>query len=221
MDIFSNWETSGAVVRLNTQAAGAAGAEYWVEVYKFDGTDYFYEAETEKKTISGTAASWSKLKWVDGLNLVDGKLNFAAGDDILLLACHAGGTSEVRFGLAQSTYEGSVLGYLGNGTAFQLTSPSAVMVRLTDDPTLNVNEINGMSNFSVYPNPASDVINVTLNKEVSATITVLDVTGKVVKTSTINGTTTSINTTGLSNGVYYVNITDGTSVSTEKVVIKK
>jgi hypothetical protein len=59
MDIFTNWETSGAVVRLNTQAAGAAGAEYWVEVFKFDGTDYVYEAESERKTIAGTAATWS------------------------------------------------------------------------------------------------------------------------------------------------------------------
>jgi len=220
MDVFTNWETTGAVVRLNAQAAGAAGAEYWVEAFKYDGTDYIYTAETERKTISGTAAMWSKLKWVDG-DLVAGKLNFTAGDDILLLACHNGGTTEVRFGLAQNTYEGSVLGYLGDGSAFQLTSPSAVMVRLTDDPLLNVNEINEASNFSVSPNPASEVINVKLNNAENAVITITDLAGKTVNNTTSNGISTSISTSGLNSGVYFVNVTIGNSTSTQKVVIRK
>lgn len=221
MDVFNDWLTTGAVVRLNTQAAATAGAEYWVEVFKFDGTDYVYEAETERKTISGTAATWSKLKWVDGTNLVNGKLNLATGDDILLLACHNGGTSEVRFGMAQNTYEGSVLGFLGDGSAFQLTSPGAIMVRLTDDPTLDVNEINEVSNFTVSPNPASEVINVKLNNADNAVITISDLAGKVVSTTTSNGISTSVSTAGLNSGVYMVNVTIGNSTSTQKVVIKK
>ena len=221
MDIFNDWITTGAVVRLNTQAAGAAGAEYWVEVFKFDGTDYIYEAESERKTIAGTAATWSSLKWIDGVNLVNGKLNLTAGDDILLLACHNGGASDVRFGLAQNTYEGSVLGFSGDGSAFQLTSPGSVMVRLTDDPILNVNEINEVSNFTVSPNPANDVINVKLINADDAVITISDLAGKVVSTTTSNGISTSVSTASLNSGVYLVNVTIGNSTSTQKVVIKK
>jgi hypothetical protein len=221
MDIFNDWITTGAVVRLNTQAAGAAGAEYWVEVFKFDGTDYIYEAESERKTIAGTAATWSSLKWIDGVNLVNGKLNLTAGDDVLLLACHNGGASDVRFGLAQNTYEGSVLGFSGDGSAFQLTSPGAVMVRLTDDPILNVNEINEVSNFTVSPNPANDVINVKLNNADNAVITISDLAGKVVSTSSSNGISTSVSTANLNSGVYLINVTIGNSTSTQKVVIKK
>jgi hypothetical protein len=221
MDIFTNWETSGAVVRLNAQAAATAGAEYWVEVFKYDGTDYVYEAETERKTVSGTAASWSKLKWVDGANLVAGKLNFTAGDDILLLACHSGGTSEVRFGYAQNTYEGSVLGFSGDGSAFQLSTPGAIMVRLTDDPTLNVNEIEEEANFTVSPNPANDVINIKLNNAETAEISITDLAGKTVKNVTSNGISTSVSTSGLNSGVYFVNVTIGNATSTQKVVIKK
>ena len=220
MDVFNDWITTGAVVRLNTQAAGAAGAEYWAEVYKFDGTDYVYTAETERKTIAGTAATWSKLKWIDG-ELVDGKLNLTAGDDILLVACHNGGQSEVRFGLAQNTYEGTVLGYLGDGSAFQLTSPNAIMVRLTDDATLNTNELAEVSNFTVSPNPASDVINVKLNNVTSAVITISDLAGKVVNTTSTVGVSTSVSTAGLNSGVYFVNVTIGNTTSTQKVVIKK
>ena len=75
--------------------------------------------------------------------------------------------------------------------------------------------------ISVFPNPANEVINISLNKEVSATLTLLDVSGKVVRTQTLNGISTSINTASLNSGVYFVTINDGTSVSTQKVVIKK
>jgi hypothetical protein len=220
MDIFNDWSTTGAVVRLNTQAAGAAGAEYWVEAFKYDGSDYVYTAETERKTISGTAATWSKLKWIDG-ELVDGKLNFTAGDDILLLACHSGGLSEVRFGLAQNTYEGSVAGFLGDASAFSLSSPGAVMVRLTDDATLNTNEINTVSNFTVSPNPANEVINIKLNNADNAVISITDLTGKTISTTTTNVVSTSVSTAGLNSGVYFVNVTIGNTTSTQKVVIKK
>jgi hypothetical protein len=89
------------------------------------------------------------------------------------------------------------------------------------DPILSVNEVENTFGLSVYPNPANEVINVSLNKSTNATISVVNVAGKVVKTSTINGLNTSINASDLTNGVYYVTITDGTSIATEKVVIKK
>jgi hypothetical protein len=55
----------------------------------------------------------------------------------------------------------------------------------------------------------------------NAAITITDLTGKVVKTSTINGITASVNTSGLNNGIYYVTISEGNSTSTQKVVIRK
>ena len=95
------------------------------------------------------------------------------------------------------------------------------MVRMNFDPILSINEVENMFGLNVYPNPANDVINVSLNKSTNGTISIVDVAGKVVKTSSINGLTSSINSSDLTNGVYYVTITDGTSIVTEKVVIKK
>jgi len=98
---------------------------------------------------------------------------------------------------------------------------SNVMVRMNFDPILSVDDIENSFGLSVYPNPASEVINVSVNKTVEAIISVFDVTGKVVKTSLLNGVTSSFTTSGLTDGVYYVNITDGVSTSTQKVVIRK
>ena len=60
-----------------------------------------------------------------------------------------------------------------------------------------------------------------LIKEINATITLLDISGKVVRTQALNGISTSINTASLNSGVYFVTINARTSVSTQKVVIKK
>jgi hypothetical protein len=98
---------------------------------------------------------------------------------------------------------------------------SNVMVRMNFDPILSVDDIENSFGLSVYPNPASEVINVSVNKTVEAIISVFDVTGKVVKTSLLNGVTSSFTTSGLTDGVYYVNITDGVSTSTQKVIIRK
>jgi hypothetical protein len=98
---------------------------------------------------------------------------------------------------------------------------SNVMVRMNLDPTLSVNEVENPFGLSIYPNPAKEVINLSLSKSINAIISVVDIAGKVVKTSSINGLTSSINTSDLKNGVYYVTIIDGNSSSTQKVIIQK
>jgi len=98
---------------------------------------------------------------------------------------------------------------------------STPMVRMNFDPSVGVNEVENNLGLRVFPNPSNEVINISINKEVSASLTLLDVSGKVVKTQALNGISTSINTASLNSGVYFVTINDGTSVSTQKVVIKK
>ncbi len=98
---------------------------------------------------------------------------------------------------------------------------SNVMVRMNFDPILSINEVKNTFGLNVYPNPANEVINVSLNKSTNGNISIVDVAGKVVKTSLINGLTSSINSSDLTTGVYYVTITNGSSVATQKVVIKK
>jgi hypothetical protein len=101
-----------------------------------------------------------------------------------------------------------------NGNAF------GIRVNTTPVSASGIDKVSTTS-FSVYPNPAADIININSNKILNAVVTVSDITGKVVKTSTINGFTASVNTTGLNNGIYYVTIAEGSSASTQKVVVRK
>lgn len=111
----------------------------------------------------------------------------------------------------------SVIHLIADGGTY--SNGNALGIRINTS-VANLDEVSS-ADFSVYPNPASEVININSSKMLNAAVTISDLAGKVVKTSKINGLTASINTSGLNSGVYYVTITDGTSVSTEKVIIKK
>jgi hypothetical protein len=117
--------------------------------------------------------------------------------------------------VAQPFYA-SMIHLIGDAT---YSNGNALGIRLNTS-VANLDEISS-ADFSVYPNPASEVININSSKMLNATISLTDLTGKVVKTSTINGLTASVNTSGLNNGIYYVTITNGNSTSTQKVVITK
>lgn len=71
------------------------------------------------------------------------------------------------------------------------------------------------SNFSVYPNPTTNVWNfVSANGTAIDAIQIMDVLGKVV----MNTKGTSVNASQLTNGVYFAKITSNNAVQTVKVV---
>jgi hypothetical protein len=161
------------------------------------------------------------------LPISGGPVTLNAGDIVLVTACHFGGTSEVRFAYAQNTYEQSVIGYLADASLFSLTQPNAIMIRLSDDPSGSVAEVENTIGMSVYPNPANNqaTVSFAVNNDATASVNVTDLTGKVVYTSalgSVNGAQkVTVNTESLTNGVYMVNvIVDGT-VSTQKLIVRK
>jgi hypothetical protein len=223
MEIFDNMDVTSVKIRLATQPAGAVGAEYFAEIYKYDdvAADFVYFAETVLSTVANTTATWSNLM------ISGGPITLNAGDVILVVAAHLGGTDEVRFGLAQNTTEGTVLGYTADGNSFQLTSPSAVMIRLNEDPSASINEVVTNYGVSVYPNPTASnaTISLDLNKEAAVAITVTELSGKVVYATDlgmVNGAqNVTVHTDALTSGVYMVNITVDGAVSTQKLVVRK
>jgi len=87
---------------------------------------------------------------------------------------------------------------------------------------VSVADINS-SNLSVSPNPASDVINVSVNMvdpSKTSELTVTDMTGRVVYTETINGASAAISTDSLESGMYIIQVKNGDLISTSKVSVK-
>ncbi len=77
------------------------------------------------------------------------------------------------------------------------------------------------SNYTVGPNPANDVVNVSSkNNNNINTVEITDVNGRVVKNVTVNATTSQINVADLNSGVYFLKASSENGVGTSKIVKK-
>lgn len=91
---------------------------------------------------------------------------------------------------------------------------------------LSIDEEN-VTSLSVYPNPATDVANVSLslNETSAVTITVVNALGQTVYTDNlgnVNGAqNVQINTTDLEEGIYFVNVSVNGTVATERISVIK
>jgi hypothetical protein len=113
------------------------------------------------------------------------------------------------------------------------TSAAATGASFTDSylqaAGVGINEI-GKSTmlFAVYPNPAKDNVSIQLNNNnnnENVLIEILDITGKVVysttETATIKSFVYTINTESLINGLYFVKVKYGNTASVKKLIINK
>lgn len=75
-------------------------------------------------------------------------------------------------------------------------------------------------NYSVYPNPANDVLNITNKTGMTInTATITDLNGRVVKELNVNGVSNvQINIADLNSGVYFLNLNSNKGVATSKVI---
>ncbi len=89
---------------------------------------------------------------------------------------------------------------------------------------VRVYEISGMlsnnefvsQNFNIYPNPTSDILNISLeNNLVLEHVTIYNNLGQVVKTATEN----VIDVSHLAKGLYFVEVTTNQGKATKKVVV--
>jgi type IX secretion system substrate protein len=72
--------------------------------------------------------------------------------------------------------------------------------------------------FKIYPNPAQNIFTIETYQTDKQTINIFDVSGKLVLTQTINGTT-GIDAGNLNAGVYNISITNSNGVVNKRLVI--
>jgi hypothetical protein len=84
-----------------------------------------------------------------------------------------------------------------------------------------VDELSGV-NVSVYPNPVRNAINFKLDIT-GFNVSIVDVTGKSVKSASSLNNKLSVETSNLNNGIYFYSITgfDGQLISTNKFIVAK
>ncbi|SFT76606.1 Por secretion system C-terminal sorting domain-containing protein [Lishizhenia tianjinensis] len=203
------------------------GQEVYGAIYTLNGDGTATLAATTEIYVLSDADmnSWISIK-MDG----NGVATIPAGTAFIATVNNSGGTEPVRFGMAQSVEQGTVLGIDPTSVAgdiYNLTDPEAIKVRLLES-AVGVDEVEANFNLSVYPNPATDNVNIdfTLATQTDVTVNVTDISGKVVYTNAVGNLgagehTTVLSTSELTNGVYFCNFVAGESVITKKLVVKK
>lgn len=82
-------------------------------------------------------------------------------------------------------------------------------------------EENVLSNAVVYPNPASDLINISMkNKLMNTSVSVVDAMGREVLNQSIESDFIYLDVAHLEDGMYFVKISNGDFTETKTVVIK-
>ena len=86
------------------------------------------------------------------------------------------------------------------------TEKVILQVNIQDSCVLGTNEITNKSAYNIYPNPAGNVVYISSTDEYNKLITVYDLLGQSVISTEGKQEEFAINTSGLSSGLYFVNI---------------
>ena len=120
----------------------------------------------------------------------------------------AEGTMDVE---ADTDYIVMAFGYNAEGERGTITTK--------DFSTIGCIELNDIQ-FTVYPNPATSMIYVEMENDKDTQVSILDVTGRCVKSAELKGNVSSINIEDVENGVYFIMIQQGENNSVRKLVVK-
>ncbi|MNR38197.1 hypothetical protein D3C85_1562770 [compost metagenome] len=96
------------------------------------------------------------------------------------------------------------------------------MIRLSEDPSLAVSENAANVHVNIFPNPVVGEAAIEVNGAVASTITVVDLTGKAVYTTTVSEGTSKVtfSTNGFAAGIYTVNVSTEKGTITKKMLVQ-
>lgn len=203
-----------------TNVAEHVGEIIYGIVYVWNGSEWEYRGGTEDYSIQpgeeGTIISIP----------MDEEAFVGAGELMLVCAGHYGGT-DVSFAMAQGVPDQTVYGFDGAGTFFWLSSARAIVCRANFQCGLGTEELENTFDVTTYPNPFVDELNVSMNlvEATDVTIDLIDIQGRVISTEALKFNageqTYSLNSAGLSAGVYTLKITANEITTTKKVVLER
>ncbi|MBR4638326.1 MAG: T9SS type A sorting domain-containing protein, partial [Bacteroidales bacterium] len=143
----------------------------------------------------------------------------------LHLTIHQPAASEFTVSCPDSCYTWNGTEYCASGDYTQTLQTvhgcdSVVTLHLTI--TVGIDDHDLAGSVKVFPNPANSMLNVqwAMGDE-AATIELLDVTGKLLRTISATGETTSINVSSLADGMYFVRVTTEAGMVTKPFVVKR
>ena len=100
--------------------------------------------------------------------------------------------------------------------------PNSIL--LVDDIELTYTTVgiteNVNSSIKAYPNPCNDQLTIHLPLHSQAEIKLIDALGKIALSANVNGEKTTLQTHALPSGIYTLHINDGSSITTQQVILQ-
>ena len=76
------------------------------------------------------------------------------------------------------------------------------------------------SSFRIFPNPASDYIEIDFENQTAQSIDITNILGEKIYTGFVNGNKIVLNVADYASGIYFINLNFPDSVKTQKIIIK-
>ena len=93
-----------------------------------------------------------------------------------------------------------------------------VAIEITIDDCIGVDEVNNVA-YTIYPNPTNDLVTITLENidYTNASIALMDITGRILSTTTLENANTTISLANYPAGLYLIKVQSGNTFFVEKV----
>lgn len=186
-------------------------------------------------TVIGTAANGCSGQYAQNITVnalpvigvVSNMPGDACKDDAVALTANGGVTYMWSSSTSPNVLQGNPVSLTGmpSGTAVFTVSAvgtngcvgKATITQGISDCT-GIAKNSALSGVRVFPNPTSGVVNIEFNSNVEKSVSVTDVTGRVIMTANGTDSTLSVNLNGLAAGIYYVKLQSESASSVVKVV---
>jgi hypothetical protein len=180
------------------------------------GTDVF---RTNGSTIVDAYSSGNALPAQDtsqDWNLVS---NTVSGSNRTIVATRANNTGDSNDHVfSASAGSLSVIYAKGSSTSYAYHGGNRGFTTLS--VTLGISE-NKLLSFEMYPNPASDVLNIQLPSGTDkAEVGVYDYTGRLVSSKTISSNDSTLDVQNISKGIYILRVTTNTKIGVQRFIKK-
>ncbi len=189
------------MVKIWEDNAGEPGAELGSQTITLAATDTSLAGYALAQTVAYNVNATFNVQVPANQKFWAGVVLPATAGDTLVLVTNTDGNftaAPTHTGEFQST--GNFFSFNdGTNATWGLDIALGVFPVISFGATVGLNSDN--INVSVYPNPANDVLNVKLS-EVAESVSIISMDGKVVSTQIVNGTSTTVDVSELTSGVY-------------------
>ena len=225
-DIYANANLYS--IDVNITDWSVPGANVYAMLYEYDpaGGDPIYLDQSDDYTISATDPDgWINIPFLNTQSLITGTTYMIAIGGYQ----HPTDTAGINVsGLGEASVDqiNDKAGVFSDpvGTPGWYNISDIPMLRMNFDPATGwtstaVNDVNP-SQFNVYPNPTNGVVTIELNDNAKYDVTVNNVLGQTVYTTSTTAMNTTIDLSNSEKGIYTIELNNSKTTYTEKVIVE-